>query len=82
MYHYIFFGIIIIFCIYLIYKKYNNRQKKELESLQEAIKNQITITIYNINKFIDISIDTKKMLIPYAYKYKHEDVIKLLNNKN
>jgi preprotein translocase subunit YajC len=81
MYRYIFFSVIILLFIYLIYKRYNNKEKQELKSLQEAIKNEITITIYNMNKFIDISENTKKMLIPYAYKYKHEDVIKLLNNK-
>jgi len=79
-------GFILLLCIYWLYKRYNkynkyneNKEIKQLKTLIESIKNHITITLYNMNKFIDVSLNNKKILLKYAQKYKHEDIIKLLS---
>jgi len=74
---------ILLLIIYWLYKKYTtnkeNKQNKLLSSLIEAIKNHITITLYNMQQFINISNKMKKILLQYAYKYKHDDIIKILS---
>ena len=66
--------------IYWLYKKYKiNKEKKHLESLIIAIKNNITITLYNINKFVNLSSNMKKILLEIAKKYNHDDIIKILS---
>ena len=77
--------IIVILFIYLIYKKINkNKNKKiinQLNQLIKEIKNNVTITLYNINKFINVPDNMKKILLEFAHKYKHEDLIKCFNQK-
>lgn len=71
---------ILFIIIYWLYKRYkNNKEKNQLKSLIESIKNHITITLYNINRFTNLSSDMKKILLKYAYEYKHEDIIKILS---
>jgi hypothetical protein len=75
----IYFTIFIFFLallfIYWLYKKYRNNKVYDLKM---AIKNNITITMYNMNKFLNLSTKIKNELIPLAIKYKHEDIINLL----
>ena len=81
--------IIVILFIYLIYKKINkntnkNTNKKtinQLNQLIKEIKNNVTITLYNMNKFINVPNNMKKILLEFAHKYKHEDLIKCFNQK-
>ena len=49
-----------------------------IKKLKEYIRNNITITIYNIHFFINLDIYNKKIIMKYAKKYNHEDIIKLL----
>ena len=73
--------IIIVLFLYWCYKKYTlYTNKQTVKSLSESIKNNITITTYNMNQFINISNDIKKILLNIAIKYKHEDIINLLTN--
>ena len=65
--------------IYWLYKKYkNNKDEKNINYLKTAIKNNITITMYNMNKFLNLSERIKNDLISIAIKYKHDDIINLL----
>ena len=71
--------LIIVLFLYWSYIKYTHyKNKQTVKSLSESIKNNITITPYNINQFINISKDIKKILLNIAIKYKHEDIINLL----
>lgn len=71
--------LIIILFLYWSYIKYTHyKNKQTVKSLSESIKNNITITPYNINQFINISKDIKKILLNIAIKYKHDDIINLL----
>ncbi len=71
---------ILLLLVYWLYKRYNNNtDNNDLKSLIESIKNHITITLYNINKFTNIPSNMKKILLKYAYEYKHEDIIKILS---
>jgi hypothetical protein len=69
------FFIIVLF-LYWCYIKYANKQT--VKRLSEYIKNNITITTHNMNQFIDISTDIKKILLNIAITYKHNDIINLL----
>jgi hypothetical protein len=72
--------IILLLIVYWLYKRYKNKkEKKRLESLIELIKNHITITLYNIQQFIIIPDNMKKILLKYAQEYKHDDIIKILS---
>ena len=74
----ILFFIAILF-IYWLYKKYkNHKDEKNINYLKTAIKNNITITMYNMNKFLNLSERIKNDLISIAIKYKHDDIINLL----
>jgi hypothetical protein len=74
--------LIIVLFLYWCYKKYTQHNNKQtLQRLSESIKNNITITPYNMNQFINISKDIKNILLNIAIKYKHEDIINLLSNK-
>jgi len=77
--------IIVILFIYLIYRKINkNTNKKtinQLNQLTKEIKNNVTITLYNMNKFINVPNNMKKILLEIAHKYKHADLIKCFNQK-
>ena len=54
--------IILLLIVYWLYKRYENKkERKQLESLIESIKNHITITLYNINKFTNIPLNMKKI---------------------
>ena len=71
--------LIIVLFLYWSYIKYTHyKNKQTVKSLSESIKNNITITPYNIYQFINISKDIKKILLNIAIKYKHEDIINLL----
>ena len=71
---------ILFIIIYWLYKRYkHNKERNQLKTLIESIKNHITITLYNINKFTNIPSNMKQILLKYAHEYKHEDIIKLLS---
>ena len=70
--------IIVALFLYWCYIKYN--EKKILRKLSQFIKNNITITQYNMNQFINLSTDIKKILLNIAIKYKHDDIINILTN--
>lgn len=71
--------LIIILFLYWSYIKYTHYKNKEtVKKLTESIKNNITITTYNMNQFVNISKDIKKILLNIAIKYKHDDIINLL----
>jgi len=73
-------AIILLLIVYWLYKRYENKKERtQLESLIESIKNHITITLYNINKFTNIPSNMKKILLKYAQEYKHDDIIKILS---
>ena len=73
-------AIILLLFVYWLYKRYKNKKEiNQLGSLIELIKNHITITLFNIQQFITIPDNMKKILLKYAYKYKHEDIIKILS---
>jgi hypothetical protein len=75
----IFLFLLALFFIYWLYKKYNNcKDQKKVNYLKEMIKNNITITMYNMNKFLNITSQMKKEILPIAMKYKHGDIINLL----
>jgi len=71
--------LIIVLFLYWCYIKYANKQTAK--RLSESIKNNITITPYNMNQFINLSKDIKNILLTIAIKYKHGDIINLLSNK-
>ena len=68
--------LIIALFLYWSYIKYS--EKKTLKNLSQSIKNNITITTYNMDQFINLSSDIKKILLNIAIKYKHDDIINLL----
>lgn len=76
-------AIILLLFVYWLYKRYkrykNKKERNQLGLLIELIKNHITITLFNIQQFITIPDNMKKILLKYAYKYKHEDIIKILS---
>jgi hypothetical protein len=51
---------------------------KNIIKLKKYIKNQITITLYNIHIFINLDKNIKYELLEYAIKYNHDDVINIL----
>jgi hypothetical protein len=69
-----------------LYKKLYNKYKQKYLLLSKnyneiiMIKNNITLTQDNINKFYNKSMADKKIFIKYAKKYNHEDMITLLSN--
>ena len=72
--------LILFIIVYWLYKRYkSNKERMQLKPLIESIKNHITITMYNINKFTNLPLNMKSVLLEIAYKYKHEDIIKLLS---
>lgn len=75
-------AIIICIIIYMTYDKYiKYKQKYKLLKLENMIKNKITITLYNMNIFINYALqnkDNKQKLLDLALKYKHDDLITLL----
>lgn len=74
--------LIIVLFLYWSYIKYTQyKNKQTIKSLSKSIINNITITTYNMNQFINISKDIKKILLNIAIKYKHDDIINLLINK-
>ena len=78
--------ILICIIIYMTYydKYIKYKQKYKLLKLEEMIKNKITITLYNMNIFINYALqnkDNKKILLNFAQKYKHDDLINLLSEK-
>jgi cytochrome b subunit of formate dehydrogenase len=74
--------IILLLFLYWCYKKYTNKKNikniKNIQNLSEKIKNNITITMYNMNQFLNVSQPIKKILLNIAYEYKHNDIINLL----
>jgi hypothetical protein len=75
--------ILICIIIYMTYydKYIKYKQKYKLFRLEEMIKNKITITLYNMNIFINYALqnkDNKQKLLALAQKYKHDDLITLL----
>lgn len=71
---------ILFIIIYWLYKRYkSNTERKQLNILIESIKNHITITLFNMNKFTNLPLNMKQVLIKIAQQYKHEDIIKLLS---
>jgi len=82
IYLYIILAIAILFVVYCLYKRCKTLQEElQLKKLIDLIKNHITITLYNMNQFINVSDDMKKILIECAYKYNNNDLIKIINNK-
>jgi hypothetical protein len=70
---------------YIKYKeKYITLKLSELEiyKLEIMIKNKITLTEYNMSKFINFAknYENKKILLECAQKYKHDDMINLLTH--
>ena len=71
--------IIVVLFLYWVLNRYNkNNKNNEIKKLTEYIKNNITITTYNMNQFIDQPSDIKVILLDVARTYKHNDIIKLL----
>jgi len=68
--------LIIALFLYWCYIKCSEKHK--LKKLSQFIKNEITITQYNMNQFINLSSDIKKILLNIAIKYKHNDIINIL----
>ncbi len=64
------------------YASYKNEyiKLKKIKTLCVMIKNQISMTIPNINLFLSQSTINKKILLVNAKKYKHEELINLLSN--
>lgn len=58
------------------YKKYKN--KYLLKKFEDMIKNNITLTLFNIKQFLYYP--HKDKLLYLAEKYKHEDMIILIKN--
>jgi hypothetical protein len=73
------FFIIILF-LYWCYQEYIERTK--LKKLSESIKNNITITLYNIHQYLNLPNNIKKILLDIAKKYNHNDIINLLTSNN
>lgn len=73
---------LICIIIYMTYDKYiKYKQKYKLLRFEEMIKNKITITLYNMDIFINYVLqnkDNKQKLLDLAHKYKHDDLITLL----
>jgi hypothetical protein len=72
----LFIIIIILLFLYWCYIKHN--EKNKIQNLSNKIKNNITITTYNMNQFLNLSNHIKKILLDIAYKYKHDDIINLI----
>lgn len=74
--------VLIIYWCYQRYQKYQKYQKnikqQTISKLSESIKNNITITIYNMNQFTNTSPDIKKILLNIAKTYNHNDIINIL----
>lgn len=71
--------IIVILFLYWCYVKYQKYvEKKKINKLTDFIKNNITITIYNMNQFTNLSSHIKLILLDIAKTYKHNDIIILL----
>lgn len=64
------------------YVSYKNKyiELKKVKILCKMIKNQITMTIPNINLFLSQTKSNKKILLDCAKKYKHKEVILLISN--
>jgi uncharacterized protein YoxC len=79
-YLFILLAIALLLIVLWLYKRCQKKsENKELKSLMEAIKNNITITLYNMNKFMFLPKNIKKILLDVAKKYKHNDIILLLS---
>ena len=66
---------------YKKYMKYKSKYKY-IKYIEEIIKNKITITIYNIHIFLDFinqNIRNKDILLNFAKKYNHDDIINITN---
>lgn len=77
--------IILLLFLYWCYKKYINKKNikniqniQNIKNLSDKIKNNITITMYNMNQFLNVSQPIKKILLNIAHEYKHNDIINLL----
>jgi hypothetical protein len=71
--------LVIVLIIYWCYQKYQKNIKQQtISKLSESIKNNITITIYNMNQFTNTSPDIKKILLNIAKTYNHNDIINIL----
>ena len=71
--------LIIIIILLFLFWYYNRCKKMKLNKAINAIKNQITITLDNMNIFLNNSESTRKILLDIAKKYKHDDIITLLS---
>ena len=67
---------IILLFFYWCYIKYN--EKNKIQNLSNKIKNNITITTYNMKQFLNLSNYIKRILLDIAYEYKHDDIINLM----
>ena len=67
------------------YDKYiKYKQKYQIMRIEEMIRNKITITLYNMNIFIDYISKNKQnkyILLTFAKKYNHDDLINLLSKQ-
>ena len=83
LYMYIFYIFLIIIIILLFLFWYYNKCKKiKLNKTINAIKNQITITLDNMNIFVNNSKSTRQILLNIAKKYNNDDIIILLSKLN
>jgi hypothetical protein len=79
----LFIIIALLFIIYKLYLRYTEKKiEKKIEILSTKIKNNITLTTYNMKDFTNVSNSIKKILLDIAYKYNHYDIINLLSPYN
>lgn len=70
--------ILLLFLLWCYVKYCEKNEENKIKYLSNLIKNNITITLYNIKQFIDLSSEMKLILLDVATKYKHNDIIKIL----
>ena len=72
--------LLILFILYIVIC--GNNRKITYKYIEELIKNKITITIYNIHIFLDFinqNIRNKDILLNFAKKYNHDDIINIIH---